>query len=417
MHLTDEEKRMLNGEFGPGVRRAMTLLTKYGEVFGAERLVPVSSVHMVPLDPYDWLLEMAEGVSQVRTVVSMNPYFLDPNRWREMGIPERYGERQVAAFHDRMNIYLKMGMFPTLTCAPYAVGFAAKQGTFISWAASSGQTLSNSLFAARTDRTGGPTAMAAATTGKTPYLGLLVSENRYGRVVAEPEGLDLDNFTLADYGAFSYYVGGIAADRNVVLNGLPRGLTTEQCKFLCSPLPVSGSVAMCHIVGTTPEAPTLEAALGNKKPEERIKVGKKELAQAYKSLTSAENDHLDLVGFGCPHCTIFEIRDIAKLLDGKKISSNVRLWVSTASAIRTLAERAGFVDTIEKAGGLVLADACALGAGSPFVYSGLGPTVIATDSARGAHYLPRTTGGRAKVHYGSVKACIESAIAGRWIGG
>ena len=417
MYLTDEEKRMLNGESGPGVQRAMTLLAKYGDVFGAERLVPVSSVHIVPLDPYDWMQEMVEGVSKVRTRVDMNPYYLDPKRWREMGIPERYGERQVASFKERMSIYLKIGMFPTLTCAPYAVGFAPRQGDFISWAASSGQTLSNSLFGARTDRTGGPTALAAATTGKAPYLGLLVPENRYAKVVAEPDGLDMANLTLADYGAFNYYVGGIAADRNVVLNGFPKDLTMEHCKFLCSPLPVSGSVAMCHIVGTTPEAPTLEAALGKKKPQVVVKVGEKELAQAYKSLTSAENDHIDLAGFGCPHCTIFEIREIAQLLDGKRIHSNVKLWVSTASGIRDLAVNTGYVDIIEKAGGIVLADACAIGAGSPFVYSGLGPCVIATDSARGAHYLPRTTGGRVKVHYGSVKTCIESAIAGRWMGG
>ena len=416
MLLTDEEKRMLDGEFGPGVQRGMALLVKYGELFEAERLVPVSSVHVVPLDPYDWLLEMEEGGAKVRTMVDMNPYFLDPNRWREMGIPERYGGRQESSFYDRMNIYNRMGMLPTLTCAPYSVGFIPRRNAFLSWAASSGQTIANSVFGARTDRTGGPTALAAATTGKFPYLGLLVPENRYGMVLAEPEGLDVESFTCADYGAFSYYLGELAGDRNVVINGFPSSMTLEQCKFTCSPLPVSGAVAMCHMVGVTPEAPTLEAALGGKQPQERIVIGKKELAKAYESLTSAETNDVGLVAFGCPHCTIPEIGEIARLLDGKRLSANTKLWVSTGSQIRLLAERAGYVNIIEKAGGLVLADCCACGAGSPFVYSGLEPVTIATDSARGAHYLPRTTAGRVKVHYGSMGKCIEAAITGKWRG-
>ena len=414
MFLTDEEERMLAGEQGLGVRKAMQTLVKLGNAFDAEKMVKLSSAHILPMQPLDWLMEMKEGDTKVRTLTTLHAYFLDPQRWNEMGIAEKYGERQIPDYYNRLDIYTKMGVIPIMTCVPYLTGIVPRMGSFFEWSGSSGQCLANSALGARGARVGDNIVMAGAITGRVPYIGLLKPENRYGRLLVEVSNdLDLENFTYADYGAIAYHVGAIAEERNVVFSGLPNSMSFEDCKYLYSPLPVSGAVTLCHIVGVTPEAPTLEAAFGNKKPEERIVVGESEMKEAYDKLNTATTDDVDFVTFGCPHCTINEIREIASLLNGKRKSENVELWVATAAPIRLAAERAGYVDIIEKAGGLVIQDCC-VGAGAPFIFCGIHPKTMATNSARAAHYLPRTSAGRSNIVYGSTEDCIDDAITGKW---
>jgi len=179
-------------------------------------------------------------------------------------------------------------------------------------------------------------------------------------------------------------------------------------------MPVSGATNICHVVGVTPEALTLDEALGGGKPEEVITVGRGQIKEAVDKLTTADSDRVDLVKFGCPHCSISELRNIASLLDGKKVHSDVRLFVATAKQIYVLAEDMGYVDTIKKAGG-VFTNTC-VGSQDPFnlLGPGLGVKTVATNSARSAHYSARTSGGKVKLLYGSMKQCLDSAISGKW---
>jgi predicted aconitase len=415
MFLSDEEKEMLDGNRGPGVQRAMDLLVKFGDAFNAERMVKLSSVHELGAAPLDWLYEVKEGGTKVRTFTSMHALYLDPKYWREMGVPERYGERQQRLISNVIKEHKEMGIVTTCTCAPYLVGNVPRIGSFISWGGSSGQVFANSLLGARCDRFGGPAVLAGAITGRAPYMGLLKSENRYGEFLIKLEGdLDLSNFSYADWGAFSYYVGEKAGKKNVVIEGIHDSVSNEELKYLFSPLPVSGAVGLCHVVGITPEARTLEVAFGGKKVTEGIGFGKRELKEGWSKLQSAAGKNVDMVIFGCPHCSIAEIKDIAWRLEGKKISGNIKLWIATADQTRRLAERSGFSQVIEKAGGLLID--CCIGANTPFMYSGVIPKVVATDSARAAHYLPRTTGGRTNVIFASRDDCIEVALTGKWRG-
>ena len=238
---------------------------------------------------------------------------------------------------------------------------------------------------------------------------LMQKENRYAQIHFKIEDLDIANFSEADYGAIGYYIGSAAGTRNVVVEGVPENVTFDMMKFFMSPQPVSGAVPICHIVGVTPEAPTLEEALGNKKPEESIKISQKEYREGWESLHSAKNDNVEIVFFGCPHLNISEIGKIARLLEGKKIAGKVRLFIATSEQVYGLAYNMGYIDTIQNAGGVVVSGICIQG----FPYPQLKDPAhtAATNSARAASYQIRRG---INIQYGSTEDCINAAISGKW---
>jgi len=411
MYLTKEEAAMASGKQGPGIKRCMDILIKLGEAFGAERMVKVSSAHTMPKEPPELLGEMTEGVERAATFTTLHSLMssFDPKCWQQMGIPEDFAERELSDLRQRMDIYRRVGFYQTFTCLPMLVGNLPRFGDYVSWIGSGAQLLVNSLIGARTNRDGTVVNLASAITGKTPYMGLLLDENRYAQVVVELNGLNPHRLTHGDFGAIGYYVGAKAENRNIVMKGLPRDLDFDQLKYLIAPLSVSGSVSICHVVGMTPEAPTLERALGNRKPSEIIRVGKEEIRQT-KALYAGE-DRVDMALFGCPHCTVPELKAMASLLDGKKIGSNQRLWIGMPYQHYYLAKNMGYTDIIENAGGVISSSCMATIPDSPIPED---VKVIATNSFKAAHYISRLTKGRVKVCIGDMGACVEVITSGTW---
>ena len=418
VNLSEEEKRMSQGEHGPGMQRAISLLTRYGELFGSEKLVPVTGAHISVNIPTELLEEFTKEVEKARTACSLHAGFDPRDSEKILGRAIEEGEKIAGGavttdpddYSRRMGIFDRLGFLPTFTCVPYTVGIIPSATDVFVWTGSSGQIASNSLFGARANREASTSALASAITGRTPDLGLIRKENRRAQVLVRLDNIDPGELSLAKCGAIGYYIGEAAGVRNVAIDGLFDRLTLEQCKYLTSPLPVSGACTMCHIVGVTPEAPTLEQALGGGKPEERITIGWKEIEDVYSRLTTAEQGQVDLIVFGCPHCTIREIGEIASLLEGKKIHEGVRLLIGTARPVYVLAERAGYADIIERAGGQFVE--CCVSAANPLVFLG-NIAVVATNSARGAHYIQRMTAGRVKTFYADVDRCITVAVMGR----
>jgi predicted aconitase len=421
MFLTREEQGMLNGEYGPGIQRSMQLLVKLGEAFDAERMVTAQSAHIHCAVSYDMLLELTEGAGQCRVITTTHPNaypdVLDPAGCRRIGLPENYDIYEfihAGPWHKIEDIFKRLGYFLTYTCIPFYVGNLPKTGDVISWGGTSGAVTATSMFEACGSRDSVPANVATSITGRAPYMGMVIKENRYAQALVELGRLDFDNFTNADYGALGYYIGGQTGSKNVVVNGLPKTLSLEQFRYLVSPMPVSGATNICHVVGVTPEARTLDEALGDKKPEMVIKAGKDQIKEGVDKLVTADSDQVDMVKFGCPHCSIVELRHIASLLAGKRVNANVRLFVATAKQIYVLAEAMGYVDIIKQAGG-VFTNTC-LGSQDPFNLLGpkLGVKIVATNSARSAHYSARTSGGKVKLLYGSTEQCIDAAITGKW---
>lgn len=418
MLVTDEEKRMHQGEYGPGIQKAISLLIKYGELFGAERMVRVTGCHISPDVPNALLEKYTEGVNKVKPICSLHPCLYPEEAERIIGraltdedcMAEGYVTLDTDEYAGRMELFKKLGFLPTSTCVPYLIGLVPRHNDVLAWTGSGGQVICNSVFGGTANRDGHSSALASAVTGKTPDIGLIRPENRYGRIVVRVDELDTRKLSIGDYGALGYYIGMVAGTRNVVVEGLPRDMSFEQCRYLLSPLPVSGACTMCHIVGVTPEAPTLAQALGGKRPEETIGVRKVDIEDMYRKLTSAKGSRVDLVVLGCPHLSIQEIKGAALALADKKIHQGVRLILATAKPIYSLAKTAGFTDTIERAGGEFV-DLC-VATGNPLIYLS-GMKVTMTNSARAAHYIQRMTEGKVQTIYADTASCLDAAIMGR----
>jgi predicted aconitase len=413
MNLSDREKEVLDGNLGSGPQSAMRLLVTLGEIYDAGRMIPVSSCHVGGRsyliggeENIEWMTDLMEGGARFQVLTSTNPCSVDFNQWQEMGLPEELVENQ-----RRMDaVYLKMGAVPLGSCLPYQVGNLPLPGTHFAWGGSAGATFVNSAFGARGNREGSPSVVAAAITGVTPEYGLHLKENRYGDVLVDLSGLDHSTLNLSDYSAIGSYVGRVLGDKTPVIVGLPETFSQDQIRFIISPMPTAGAVSMCHLVGITPEAPTMEVAFGGKTPEDKITVGPKEMQSAYDKLTTTQEEDVDLVCFGCPHSSISQIGEIAKCLDGKRIHENVRLWVATSTHQRSMAEQMGYVEIIERAGGLVTTDVC-VAPGAPF-HLVKGVKTVVTNTARGAYFIPGAC--HVDVIFGNTNDCIDSAITGKW---
>jgi predicted aconitase len=168
---------------------------------------------------------------------------------------------------------------------------------------------------------------------------------------------------------------------------------------------------MYHIVGVTPEAESLEIAFGPKQPIETFRYGKDEQRRVYDRLNATAKDaNVDFVMLGCPHAAIEQLREAARLLDGKKVSANCALWIFTSRAVKSQAQQEGIVQTLGKAGAVLLTDTC-----SAFAQAlPPGTKVAALDSAKQVHYLPAILGIQA--WFGSTADCITAALTGRWSG-
>jgi len=404
---------MLDGLSGTGPQSAMRLLVTLGEIYGAERMIPVSSCHVGGRsylisgeENIEWMTDLLNGGAFFQVFTSTNPCSVDFTQWQKMGLPEKLVLNQRRTDEP----YLKMGSVPLGSCLPYQLGNLPLPGTNFAWGGSAGATFVNSVFGARGNREGSPSVIAAAITGVTPEYGLHLKENRYGKVLVDLSSLDHSSLTLSEYSAIGSYVGRTLVDKTPVVVGLPRAMTQDQIRFLISPMPTAGAISLCHLAGITPEALSVEAAFGGKKPEEKIKVGRKELETSFAKLTTTQKEDVDLVCFGCPHCSIPQMKEIASHLTGKKIHPNTRLWVATSGHLKDMAQRMGLVENIEKAGGLVTTDLC-VAPGAPF-HLVPGIKTVATNSARGAYFIPGACS--VDVIFGDTKDCLKAALSGKW---
>jgi predicted aconitase len=422
MRLTDDEQRMLDGAAGPAKQRAMDLLLRYGEALGAERLVETTNVagafnastpSVQPL--------AAQGFDAVYSKLNLDsddtveiPHMavptcqlitgIDDRNWRVQGVAENLVEtqRRGEAF------FAQRGISMHATCTPYQVGNVPAKGEHCAWMESSAVVYCNAVLGARTNTEGKESTGAAALTGRIPYWGYHLPENRFGSHLVEV-AVEVDD--IMDWGLLGYHVGEVVQDDIPVLDGITRPPSLIKLKHFGAAAASSGGVEMYHIPGATAEARTLEEAFGGRSPVATLRFGAAERQRAYESLNCARERAVDFVMLGCPHNAIEQVELIAALLEGRRISANTALWVHTPRALREVADRNGYVSTIVAAGGMVMSDTC------PAISRHLpkGVRVVATDSAKQAHYLPAITG--VDVWFGTVRDCVEAAVTGRWDGG
>ncbi|MEN2974633.1 MAG: aconitase X catalytic domain-containing protein [Candidatus Caldarchaeales archaeon] len=370
MYLTSEEEKMLNGEMGQATQVAMEILVALGEIYGAEKMVPIVSAQISGVS-YKNLgeagLEWLEGLSRdgkVRVKTTLNPSGVDFDQWREMGISESFVEKQKRV----INAYLAMGIQPTLSCTPYLAGNLPKFGEHLAWGESSAVIFANSVIGARTNREGGPSALAAALTGRTPYYGLHITENRsYSMRVKVPELKDEYDFAL-----LGHVVGKISRGRIPLFTGI-KSANHSELKALGATLSLTGGTPMFHIDGLTPEytiTPTSKV--------EEIEIEDRELKDAAEEF----KDEVDpeLIFIGCPHASLEELIMLLDRLEGRMVKKKV--WVYVSRAVSDLARALGIYQKLEKLGVRILSDTCPIIA----PINELNIKSVATNSVKGAWY-------------------------------
>ncbi len=245
-------------------------------------------------------------------------------------------------------------------------------------------------------------------TGKIPDWGFHRDDFRRGthHVVVED-----DVRGPMDWGMLGYYVGEAVQERVPVLTGIESRPDLIRCKHFGAAAASSGGVEMYHIVGVTPEAPSYEAAFGSNTPVETLRFGATERRHVYEALNANGRDtNVDYVMLGCPHAALEQIEEACRLLEGRRISDNCRLWIFTSRAVRDEADAKGYVRLIRDAGGFVLTDTCSA------IARALPPDtrVVALDSAKQVHYLPAIMG--VEAWFGTTRDCVNAALTGRWSG-
>ena len=376
MHLSPEEQDMLDGKYGRAVRKSMEILVALGTIYQAKRLIPVSSVQISGVS-YDnlgdagltFLAEMAEGGGRARVLTTLNPAGMDVENWQSMGITEEFAYNQMRI----LEAFARMGVITTCSCTPYLVGNLPHYGEHIAWAESSAVCYANSILGARSNREGGPSALAASLTGRVPEYGYHLVENRCPSITVQVEAQLSEN---RDFGALGIVVGRKCEIRGEKPIPYFRGIeeaSTEQLKSFCASIATYGGLAIFHMENITPESTQFKA------PEETLVVTQEDIDEAIRIVNQDTPEIADFISLGCPHLTIKEIARIAELLHGKKVTKE--FWITTARPIKNIADNVGYTRIIEEAGAIFAADTCCVVAPIQDRFK-----TLATDSAKACYY-------------------------------
>lgn len=384
---------MLEGRHGKAVKKSMEILNALGEIFGAKRMVPVASVQVAGVS-YDnlgdagleFLDEMAKD-GKVRVLTTLNPAGMDMENWEALGIPPEFAEKQKLV----IEAFKKMGIIATCTCTPYLVGNLPRFGENIAWSESSAVCYANSVLGARTNREGGPSALAAALTGKTPEFGLHLDENRQAQVKVE---LGTEIKGALDFGALGYVIGNKIKNKIPLIIGI-ESASTEELKSLSASIATYGGTAMFHIEGVTPNK--------TETPSESFTVELKDITEAKEKMNSGAKGEADIISIGCPHASINELAKLAELLEGKKVKDGKEFWICTARQTKKAADAEGYTKTIEASGAKFACDTCMVVAPIKGRFK-----CIATNSAKSAYYCSGRHG--FKVNLESMEDCVKEAV-------
>jgi predicted aconitase len=423
MKLADDEKAMRDGAEGPAVAAAMDLLVRYGEALGAERLCDTRNVAgtMTQPSPVKAKLVKEGGWDKAFSVINLDsdedfeiPHMRVPTCQLQQGFSDDavgiapYPKSMVELQGDAESFYGNHGVNILATCTPYQVGNLPVRGEHCAWMESSAVVYCNSVLGARTNCEGTASTGAASLTGKIPYWGNHLAENRYGTHLIEA-AVPVDGFQ--DWGMFGYFVGDVAGENRPVVTGELKQPEMTDLKHFGAATASSGGVELYHIPGITPEAPTVEGAFGGRKVPEKVVYGERDRRAVYETLNDqGDSTDVDFILLGCPHASLDQIARAARALDGRKLNAGTELWLMTPRALRSVADRNGYTEIIRKAGGRILTDSCpAMSKSAPD-----GTRVFATDSAKQAHYLPAILG--IEAWFGTLEECVDAAVTGTWRG-
>ena len=358
MRLTDEEQAMLIGERGEAVRDALAYQVRVGQFFGAERFVPITNAHMMGdievmgEGGFQYLAAIAEKRARCAVPITTNARCVD------FAFADRLGQDRAEVEKERRIIerLRAMNVLTTDTCINYQTLYQPHLGEHVAWGDTGTVIYANSVFGARTNFESGPAALAAALTGRTPAYGFHLDRHRKGTFVVR---LDARLDDLADWGAVGKLVGEPHQSYYAVpvFTGVTRAPLADELKHLGAALASYGSMGMFHMVGVTPEAPSVEVALGGNAPTDEMRIGDAEIDRVYAGY-DLQDRSCNLVVFSGPQQSLFEMKSLADRFAGRKAHPGTQVFVTTSNGVKSAARQLGYLQTLEAAGVTVLEGVC-----------------------------------------------------------
>jgi predicted aconitase len=374
-------------------------MSKIADSLGADELVEVVSVQAMAhfgslhIAGRDWLEKLAAMGGQCCVPTTQDPASIPFETWEEMGFDRTYAENQLRL----RDAIIKLGEFPAWSCTPYNQGSVPRFGQNVAWAESSAVSYANSVIGARTNRTPAGLAICAALIGRAPRFGLYLPENRRAQIRVT---IDAGALSDLDYNTIGIILGKTVGDQIPALYGISPSVTNDNLKYLGASAASSGSVALYHIDGVTPEAITSDPFRGQKPTDELI-ITRRELDETAATTNTAHPSEPELVVTGCPHCSASEIKHIGTLMEGRKLRPDKAFWLFTTYEADALMRRAGVTQKLEAAGVRMMVSTCLVI--SPMIGN---YRTLMTNSGKFASYLPSEHG--VELVYASLEDCVKA---------
>ena len=400
MKLNDLERSMLAGDLGAAAKSALEHQIKVGDFFGAADFVPVTQAHIMADteslgEPgIAWLESLVRDQGRVRVPTITDPRGTDFAKTSVLGHTPRIVELERRA----IEAFKRLGVLMTDTCINYQTIQAPARGESVAFGDTGVVIYANSVCGARSNYEGGPSAVAAGLTGRAPRYGFHLDEHRRATVRIRT---DFTPGTLNEWGALGGVVGRLAGNYWAVpyVEGLERVPGSDELKHFGAAMASFGSIAMYHLAGVTPEAIEPQLPLAHR-------IGQAELAGLQAAY--APQGEIDVVVFSAPQLSLYELRELAAMCDGRRFTKP--LLAITSPQIKPDADRFGLTKRIEDAGGHVLSGMCFYQSYAREIAEANGWKRLATNSAKlvnilgGYGYAPRLA---------SMERCVEAAEKGR----
>jgi predicted aconitase len=413
MQLNAEEGAMLAGELGPARQWAIKHQLAVGEFFDAPDFVPVGQAHVMAdteslgASGVAWLEGLAalpEAQRRVAIPTITDPRGLDFASYKRLRQTEAMAELEA-----RTSAALEaLGVLMTNTCINYQTILPPVRGEHLALGDTGVAIYCNSVLGARSNFEGGPSALAAGLTARTPRYGYHLDRNRVG---SKHFALAVQPRDLADWGALGGIIGRASNSywEVPVVTGLTAAPNSDELKHFGAALASYGSVALYHIPGVTPEAASLAAAFAGRARPAPIPVEARDLA-AFFAGYAAPGDKADVVVFAAPQLSLLELQRLAGLLAGRRVHADTTLLVATSPEIKFAADRMQLTQAIEQAGGILTAGVCFYQSYAREMAEANGWQRLLTNSAKLVNII---AGYGYRPTLASMEACIDSAVAGR----
>jgi predicted aconitase len=351
LELTAEERDILAGARGDAARRALEYQVEVGKFWGAKRMVPVTQVHMMGDievmgdGGLEYLKKELQAGARCSVPTTTNARCMDFAHCERLGQDrgEAKKERELIQHLQRMDVVT------TDTCINYQTVYQPHLGEHVAWGDTGTVIYANSVFGARSNFESGPAALAAAITGRTPEYGFHLDEHRRGTFAVELKASLED---LADWGAVGKIVGESHQDYFAVpvFHGYRRTPKADELKQLGAALASYGSMGMFHFVGVTPEAPAVL-------PSEKISISDADISKIYSGYSLGDGD-ARLVVFSGPQQSIFEMKTLSQLFEGRRVKQGSACFVTTNRAVLAQSRALGYAQLLEGAGVTILEGVC-----------------------------------------------------------